>query len=252
MKIVLIGAGNVATHLGEVLYQANHQMLQVYSRNEANAHVLANRINAQAISQLTDVNTHADIYILSVIDDALEAVIQSLPPLNGIVVHTAGSVSMDVLARFSKHGVFYPFQTFTKGVQVNFNTIPILIESEQDEVNKKLTCLAQELSSSVLQASSHQRGQLHIAAVYACNFVNHMYRLADEVLQKSDLPFSLLHPLIKETADKVQRRSPEKTQTGPAARNDQQIITKHLDALKDNEELYAVYKQLTQSILKRL
>jgi len=251
MKIVLIGSGNVATHLGGALQKANHQILQVFSRSKANATDLATKLNAEAISNLSDVDKDADVYILSIKDDALESVILSLPQLKGMVVHTAGSVAMDVLIGFDKYGVFYPFQTFTKSTQVDFQVIPILVEGQNKEQTQLLFDLGCELSNNVLKANSYQRGQLHIAAVYACNFTNHMYRLANEVLDKSELPFDLLHPLITETAAKVQKLSPYQTQTGPAARNDKTIIKKHLSAISNNDELSEIYRVLTDSIIRR-
>jgi predicted short-subunit dehydrogenase-like oxidoreductase (DUF2520 family) len=217
-----------------------------------NAQQLAQKVNAEAVCELENINTEADLYILSVKDDALSTVAQNMPTVQGIVVHTAGSISVDVLSRFSNHGVFYPFQTFTKDSEVDFSSIPILVESNSENNAETLLKLAQELSKQVLQASSEQRRNLHIAAVYACNFVNHMYRLADEILQKNELPFDLLHPLIQETASKVQNISPHKTQTGPASRKDYQVIDKHINTLKSSEELQSIYKLLTDSIIKRV
>ena len=252
MNIVIIGSGNVATHMGVALFQANNNILQVYSRQRENAIALANTINAQAITDLNAIDQEADLYIVSLKDDVLEDVIDLMPLLNGIVVHTAGSVPLSVLSRFDKYGVFYPFQTFTKSAELIFRHVPILVESNDDEVFEKLWRLANSLSDTVLKANSKQRGHLHIAAVYACNFVNHMYRLADEVLKESELPFELLHPLIAETAAKVQKMAPEAAQTGPAIRNDQKIMDKHIDILEGNDEWQGIYKALSESIIKRL
>lgn len=252
MKIVLIGSGNVASHLGQALYNKKHSIAQVFSRNIDNATQLAQALRAEAIDDLSKLQTDADLYIISVKDDVLESVIGQIPLVKGLVVHTAGSVDMKVLARFENYGVFYPFQTFTKDTAIDFSTIPMLVESPTDANLQILHVLASELSSNVIKASSEQRAQLHIAAVYACNFVNHMYRLSEEVLAKCDLPFSLLYPLIKETANKVIGHSPSKTQTGPASRNDQKIINKHLAYLKDDEELSDIYKVLTASVLSKM
>ncbi len=252
MNIILLGSGNVATHLGAAFFNLGHTIKQVYSRSEANAMLLANKLNAHAVSDLSEVDQEAELYILSVKDDVLESVITAMPLVSGIVVHTAGSISIDVLQRFDKHGVFYPFQTFTIDSEISFKTVPVLIESNNEALTARLYSMGQELSNTVLKANSYQRGQLHIAAVYACNFVNHMYCLGNEILQKSDLPFSLLHPLISETAAKVQKLPPSETQTGPAVRNDQKIIQKHIAALNDNEELKRIYQLLTGSIINRL
>ncbi|MCG8578727.1 MAG: F420-dependent NADP oxidoreductase [Bacteroidales bacterium] len=252
MDIVLIGSGNVASHLAKKLYAAKHSVIQVFSRSIENARSLAEVINAEAICNLEQINVKADLYILSVKDDVLSGVAEAMPDVKGIVVHTAGSISIDVLDRFSNYGVFYPFQTFTKETDVDFSNIPILVESNDDTIKCTLMNLGRELSNHVIQASSMQRGNLHIAAVYACNFANHMYRLAEDVLDKSNLSFELLHPLIMETASKVQKASPSATQTGPASRKDYKIIDKHLKSLDSGSELQEIYKVLTDSIIKRV
>ncbi|MBS2211163.1 DUF2520 domain-containing protein [Carboxylicivirga mesophila] len=250
MDIVLIGSGNVASHLARVLYAAKHQILQVYSRTIDNAHILAKEVNADSIDELQQIDVQADLYILSIKDDAMAEVVEQMPDVNGLVVHTAGSVSVDVLSRFKNYGVLYPFQTFIKSAELQFDTIPILVEANTTANASLLMRLGNELSKRVLQASSEQRGALHISAVFACNFVNHMYRLGEDVLKESGLPFELLHPLIKETANKVLRMSPSVAQTGPASRNDQQIIQKHLNQLEGQEETQQIYRILTDSIVK--
>jgi len=252
MRIVIIGSGNVATHLAKALYSAQQSIEQVYSRNISNAKLLAAEVGAKAIDDLQTIAPTADLYVVSVKDDALASVIANMPLVNGVVVHTAGSISVDVLVRFPNYGVFYPFQTFTKHSDIDFSQIPVLIESNSQSITKSLIGLASKLSNIVLEADSKQRGNLHISAVFACNFVNHMYRLADELLSVNDLPFGLLHPLIKETAEKVQKLPPSQTQTGPAGRNDVKIIEKHLDDLSGNTELYKIYETLTASIVKRI
>ncbi len=250
MDIVLIGSGNVASHLGTALHHANHHIVQVYSRKQSNALELAEQLNAEAVSDFAKLHPLADLYVISVKDDVIAEVVEQLPATKGLVVHTAGSVSIDVLARFENYGVFYPFQTFIKGAKLQFDTIPILVEANTLANVSTLIELGNELSRSVLQASSEQRGALHISAVFACNFVNHMYRLGEDVLKDSGLPFELLHPLIKETANKVMKFSPSVAQTGPASRNDQQIIRKHLKQLEGQHELAQIYELLTNSIIK--
>lgn len=252
MQIVLIGSGNVATHLGLALHQANHQIIQVYSRELANAKQLARKIDAEAIHSLDNIVENADLYIISVKDDAIEGVIGALPEIKGMVVHTAGSISVDVLKRFDNYGVFYPFQTFTKEAVLEFSNIPVLVEGNNDNNRNFLSDLAKQISTNVLKASSYQRGQLHIAAVFACNFVNHMYILADEVLKDSGLPFELMHPLIMETAAKVKKISPHMAQTGPASRNDQHVIHKHIQSLEGKEELQSIYKLISNSIINNV
>lgn len=249
MNIVLIGSGNVATHLGMALNGAGKPIVQVYSQTLINAQKLALKVGAKATDTIVDIDTTASIYILSLKDDALEAVIKKMPEVKGVVVHTAGSVDMKVLNRFAKHGVFYPFQTFSIDKAVDFSTIPILWEAGSDSVVDILRTLASALSPHVHEVSSLQRGKLHIAAVFACNFVNHMYRMADELLLESELSFDLLKPLILETANKVMDMPPGETQTGPASRTDMKVIEKHRDMLKSNEPFYSTYNTITQLIL---
>ncbi len=251
MKVVLIGSGNVATHLSKALVNSGNKILQVFSKTYVNAQALADRIDAMPIADLSQVDTEADLYIISVKDDKMQEVIEQLPDLKGMVVHTAGSVNSEMLKRFENYGVFYPFQTFSKQAELDFRQVPILVEANNASNKAILFELGDRLSNKVLKASSDQRAKLHIAAVFACNFVNHMYRLADEVLAENDLSFDLLHPLITETAAKVQSLKPNETQTGPAGRKDFDIINKHLTSLEGNDELVSIYKMLTDSIIDR-
>ncbi len=252
MRIVLMGSGNVATHLGKALHQAGHSIGQVYSRTVVHAQALAQQLHATPITDLCELDRSADWYILSIKDDALLPLIEQLPVLEGLVTHTAGSVPLAILSRFQHHGVFYPFQTFSKSTEVDFKTIPLLVEGNAGQTANTLLQLAQEISDKAQFASSDQRGQLHIAAVFACNFVNHMYALADDLLKSHQLPFDLLIPLIKETAAKMEQLSPQLSQTGPASRNDQQIIQKHIQSLEDQPHHQELYKTLTKSILDKL
>ncbi len=249
MRIVLIGSGNVATHIGKALYEAGHEVMQVYSRDIENAINLSASIDAAGINEISRLVQTADVYILSVKDDALDSVIKALPKLNGLVCHTAGSISIDVLDRFDKYGVFYPFQTFSKEKQVNFEKISVLIEANDEGSLKKLKRLGASISTKVSEVSSLQRCQLHVSAVFACNFVNHLYCMADDLLKQSGLSFDLIKPLIKETAEKVMSLPPYQTQTGPASRDDQHVIDKHMEMLKGLEPYASVYKMLTDSIL---
>nr|WP_321410962.1 DUF2520 domain-containing protein [uncultured Carboxylicivirga sp.] len=252
MRIVLIGSGNVATHMGNALFEAGHKISQVYSRSKENAINLSASIESTGITDLNKIDATADVYIISVKDDAQAEVVDKMPIVKGLVVHTAGSVGLELLSRFENHGVFYPFQTFTKASKVNFGNVPVLVESNTEKNTEILLNLGHTLSKTVLKADSQQRLKLHIAAVYSCNFVNLMYRVADEVLTDGGLPFSLLQPLISETASKVQKMKPSETQTGPASRDDQQTIQKHKDILASNDELSQIYELLTAGILKRI
>jgi predicted short-subunit dehydrogenase-like oxidoreductase (DUF2520 family) len=244
----MIGSGNMATQLGNALAKKGFNIRQVYSYTLENAEKLADQLNAYATNNLADIQTSADLYIIAVKDAVLHQVIEHLPQVKGIVTHTAGSMSMDLLLRFDKHGIIYPFQTFTKEREVDFSVIPILLETSDEEVYNDLKVFAKKISQTVIACDSNQRRQIHLAAVFACNFANHMYAIADGILQKNNISFDVIKPLIKETAEKVQEVAAENAQTGPAIRGDQNVIDKHLKLLSDDAELSALYRKLTNRI----
>ncbi len=247
-NIIMIGSGNMATQLGNALAKKGFNIRQVYSYTLENAEKLADQLNAYATNNLADIQTSADLYIIAVKDAVLHQVIEHLPQVKGIVTHTAGSMSMDLLLRFDKHGIIYPFQTFTKEREVDFSVIPILLETSDEEVYNDLKVFAKKISQTVIACDSNQRRQIHLAAVFACNFANHMYAIADGILQKNNISFDVIKPLIKETAEKVQEVAAENAQTGPAIRGDQNVIDKHLKLLSDDAELSALYRKLTNRI----
>lgn len=248
-QVSFIGAGNLATQLSKALFRAGVSINQVYSRTMESAHDLAKPLNAQAITDLQQVNEQADLYIFAVKDDALLQVLANFPYRNKPMVHTAGSVSMQVLADFSSsHGVFYPLQTFSKNKAVDFRSIPICIESSSDAFTTSLTQLALKLSGDVRYVNSTQRQALHLAAVFVCNFVNYMYAVGYDLMQQHDLDFDLLKPLIQETAQKVMKHNPREVQTGPAVRSDEKVMNKQLDFLKNNEQLQELYKFVSKQI----
>ena len=250
MNIVLLGSGNVATHLGQALKKEGHNILQIWSRNQVNAKKLADKLGAEAASQLSLVNLSADIYILAVSDDAIREVAKALPIHHQLLVHTSGSTDLAILEGLSsKIGIFYPIQTFSKAKKIDFKKVPIAIEGNSPHTLHMLATLAESLSEKVIEMNSIQRTTLHMAAIFACNFTNHMYHIADEILQKQHLNFDLLRPLIAETAKKVQKYNPSDMQTGPAIRGDQTILNKHLELLKNNPAVLQLYQQLSQSII---
>lgn len=247
-SLVLIGAGNLATQLGCSLAKKGFNIRQIYSYNIENAEALAEKLNAYATDNLKEIQLDADLYIVAVKDAVLLSVIDQMPVVKGVVAHTAGSLSIDMLLKFDNYGIFYPFQTFSKEREVNFESIPILIESSGVEVQEKLQKFGAKISKTVIQCDSNQRKQIHLAAVFACNFSNHMYAIAHDILQKNDISFDVIKPLIQETAHKVEELSPVKAQTGPAIRNDQNIIDKHLKLLTEDVELTSLYKKITKRI----
>lgn len=250
MDIVLLGSGNVATHLGGALVGAGHRVKQVYSRTGEHAQVLAATLGAAATTDLATIDVQADVYIIAVSDDAIAEVAAHLPnTLQGMVVHTAGSIDMAMLAaRTAEYGVLYPLQTFSKGKAVDFSTVPLAVEASGKAALVRLEALANGLSKRVFQCDSKQRLSLHVAAVFACNFSNHLYAIAADILGGYGLDFDLIRPLILETAQKVMEHQPKDVQTGPAVRNDVHTIAKHLELLRANPSLAHLYRLISKRI----
>lgn len=245
-----MGSGNVATHLGRAFKMAGQNIAQVWSRTPENAYELADSLGAKSVQNLAEITTKADLYILAVKDDAIREVAEKLSLQDQLVVHTSGSTDLDVLQGISERiGVFYPLQTFSKSKAVDFRQIPIAVEGNNPEVALAIHAIADRLSERVIDLDSNQRRILHVGAVLACNFTNHMYVLAEQLLKDGGLDFNLLRPLIAETALKIQLEDPAIVQTGPAIRHDQNIIDRHLELLKNNLELQELYAKLSQSII---
>jgi predicted short-subunit dehydrogenase-like oxidoreductase (DUF2520 family) len=249
MKIAIIGAGNVATVLGTKLKAAGHLILQIYSRTTPlQAQAIAAQLGANLINNFSQLTIEADVYLLSVSDHALPGIAQALQGINGIIVHTAGSVSIHVLNHTSdKYGVLYPLQSLRKE-KTDYGSIPLLIDGNNDETLGVIKNLADSISNNVQHAIDDNRLRLHTAAVVVSNFTNHLYSLAASYCQQEGVDFSLLHPLISETAERLQQYAPAQMQTGPAIRNDAATITKHLELLTAYPHLQKLYEILTQSI----
>lgn len=250
MKAVMIGAGNVATNLVRALSATGIEVVQVYSHTFAHARELADTVNAGATDDLSALEAGADIYIISVKDDAIVNVVSSIPDNGALWVHTSGSIPMTVFeGRRQRYGVFYPMQSFSKQIATDFTEVPFFIEAVNDGVALEIEALAQRLSQRVFHATSEQRRRLHIAAVFACNFANHLWTLADDVLRDAELPFDVMLPLISTTVDKLKRLSPAESQTGPAMRRDHRVMQSHMDMLDKDKAL--IYKTLSDNIMKR-
>ena len=249
--IVILGAGNVATHLSLALKKAGFPIKCIYSKTIDAAKELALKVDSHYTNEISQIPVEADLYILAVKDEIIEEIVKHIKLQYGIIVHTAGSISMNVFEnRFKNYGVFYPVQTFSKSREINFSNIPVCIEASNKLLENKLFDLAKCLSKSVHLIDSEKRKMLHLSAVFACNFANHMYSAATEILNQSGISFDLLKPLIEETAQKAIDSGPAKAQTGPAVRNDLNIIKKHLEMLKDNPEFGKIYKLASESIYK--
>ena len=244
--MVLLGSGNVAQHLITAFSNSSVvDLIQVVARNPESIQQL---VPSDKICSDYHEIKQADVYIISVSDNAIAEVSSHLPFENRFVVHTSGSMGLEVLDAKNRRGVFYPLQTFTKNKSVNFKQIPICLESEQPTDYKTLEQVAKAISEVYQPISSEQRKALHVAAVFVCNFVNHLYQIGATICEDNDLSFELLKPLITETAQKVQILSPANAQTGPAKRNDTQTINNHLSFLTDATQK-ELYKLLTKSII---
>ena len=250
-KILLIGSGRVATHLAVKLISKGIVIPLVVSRAIENAQLLASKIGANATSTIPKESNDFDFVILSVSDDAYEYYLPELSKFqNAIIVHTSGSVDMEVFKSLPNHGVLYPFQTFSFERSVDFSSIPIMIESNNADNLNKIKKLAHVLSPNVMEINSHQRAIIHVAAVFVCNFVNHLYVEAEALLKSENIDFSILHSLMKETSQKAIELSPTKAQTGPAMRKDINIINKHLDLITD-EKSRDLYLKISNLIIEK-
>ncbi|MBM0143977.1 Rossmann-like and DUF2520 domain-containing protein [Segatella copri] len=250
MKIVLIGAGNLATHLGKALHAAGHDMVQVFSRTMQSAETLASLLDAEPLTDMAQVRDDADVYIFSVKDSALEQLISQLcGDDEKVFLHTAGSMPMSVFRGKALHyGVLYPMQTFSKQREVDFSIIPCFIEANDEFALKQIEGLAGQISHRVFQLSSEDRKYLHLSAVFACNFANHCYAASQELLQQHGIPFDVMLPLIDETAAKVHGMTPKEAQTGPAVRYDENVIGKQIQLLENQPYFQKIYDCMSKSI----
>lgn len=245
IKVVIIGNGNVAQHLLKVMLKTDEvTIVQVFVRNKNN---ISHLITENRITSNYNEIEEADVYIISVSDNAIAEVASNLPFKNRLVVHTSGTSELSVLDNKNRKGVFYPLQTFSKSKVVDFSTIPICLETENESDYKTLEILANLISKKAYAISSEQRKSLHVAAVFVCNFVNHLYQIGNQICNENRVPFEILQPLIIETANKITELSPKEAQTGPALRNDTKTIEKHIEFLQ-NSNYQELYKLLTQSI----
>ena len=271
MKIVLIGAGNLATHLGKALHAAGHDMVQVFSRTMQSAETLASLLDAEPLTDIAQVRDDADVYIFSVKDSALVQLVAQLcrheadglgedGAVNAlrkakkgeherVFLHTAGSMPMSVFKGMAQHyGVLYPMQTFSKQREVDFSIIPCFVEANDEFAQKQIEGLAREISGRVYQLSSEDRQYLHLSAVFACNFANHCYAISQELLEEHGIPFDVMLPLINETAAKVHEMKPKDAQTGPAVRYDENVIGKQSKLLENHPHFKKVYDSMSKSI----
>lgn len=250
-RLVFIGAGNLATRLSTVFKERGFSIDQVYSRSEKSAKMLADKLQSKYTTSAQNIFTDAEIYFVALKDSAFEEILPQINFENKLLVHCSGSMPLSCLEKYSDNiGVFYPLQTFSKDREVDFSEIPVFIEANSSGNEKKLIKIAEKISERVVVLNSEKRLNLHISAVFACNFVNHFYAIAAEVLKSKEIPFEVLKLLIMETALKIQNMDPVLAQTGPAVRFDENVILKHLKALQPFPEFQKLYEMVSESIYK--
>lgn len=252
MKIVSVGAGRLAHHLIPALFGAGHTILQVYSHGQTHAESLGDLVCSESITDLGKLNRDADIYIISVSDDVLDEVgdeVRGLCP-HSLIVHTAGTKPLNAL-KGEKTGVIYPMQTFSFDKSLDFKNIHIFVEAKDEVDIQILIDLCSGISDHVYMMTSDKRRHLHLAAVFACNFVNHCYDIADGILQTIGVPFGVMYGLIDETCAKVHQLSPKDAQTGPASRGDTDVLSSHIQMLSDHPDIQKIYQLISENIKKR-
>lgn len=253
--VSFIGSGNLAWHLAPALDNTDFAVREIYSRNPAHAAALVERLYQANVKATLDFSTStSQIFIIATNDEAIEEIAQEIIlPENAILVHTSGSQPLSLLgyAATPNIGVFYPLQTFSKGKKVDFKEIPVFLESENSETEKVLQLMAKAISKNFFKITSHERKALHVSAVFASNFTNHMLLIAQDVMKENNLSFDWLKPLIAEMINKSLTIGPENAQTGPARRGDFEILDKHLEFLSSDESRTELYKIISQNIVDR-
>lgn len=248
--ISFIGSGNVATHLALAFKAAGFDITEVFSPTYDHADTLAKKVNATAIRNLTELNPEVDLYLLAVPDGSIEEVVRQFRKVEGIVAHTSGINPLDVLKSIPNRGVLYPLQTFSKRRELDISEVPFCIEASSKKIVDQLRSVAMKLSCHVCEISSEQRQYLHLAAVFANNYSNYLYQVAFDLLEKEGVDHSLLMPLIIETVSKINTLHPKDAQTGPARRNDQTTINKHIQLLRNHAEYKELYQILAGQLKK--
>lgn len=253
IKVVLIGAGNVAYHLGQHMHKQGIEIVQVFSRTTAKARQLSEQIGTiPYTTNLEMINPNADVYIVAVHDDAIAIVAEKLQYLGKVgkfIVHTSGVTPSTIFAPwFSRYGVFYPLQSFSINKTIDFSAVPLCIYAEKKTDKKLLLTLGKTLNCHTYTITDKQRAILHVNGVFVNNFTNYLYQIAWDICQKEGISFDLLRPLIRETAEKVMTNSPTEMQTGPAIRGDEKSINQHLEYLEAHPDYRAIYALLSKGI----
>lgn len=251
-QIVILGAGNVATHFMNAISLTDIQVLQIYSRTEESAASLAGFYKTKHTSKLTDITEKADAYFFMLSDTGLIKTINNFPYRNRTLIHTAGSINADIFGKLTdNYGVLYPYQTFTKSIETDFSKTPLCIEASGIELQNCLMGFAEKLGCKYYFIDTQKRKILHLAAVFACNFMNHCIDLGERILESNEIDRNILFPLISQSLNKLNFISAAESQTGPAHRGDMQIINEHIKLLQYDKDLAELYKIITQSIISK-
>jgi predicted short-subunit dehydrogenase-like oxidoreductase (DUF2520 family) len=247
LNFCFIGAGNLATRLSTALVKNGFSVIQVFSRTERSAKVLAEKVNSSYTISVKDIDKVADIYVVALTDGVVDTILSKIDIQNKLLIHCAGSMPLSILKKYSSNiGVLYPLQTFSRDREIDFENIPVFVEANTNENEEIILSVARKISTNVSILDSDKRQLLHVSAVFACNFVNYFYTIAADILESEDIPFEVLKPLVMETAQKAITMEPKYSQTGPAVRFDENVMKKHLDLLKNNK----VYQELYMSVSK--
>ena len=252
-SVVFIGAGNLATSVAINFWKSGFAINQVIANSKESAMRLAQKVGATYSNSLDELNARANLYVVAVPDSQIEPVLNELQPMNQMVVHTSGSTSIEVFdkKKFPAHGVFYPFQTFSKSRIVELKEVSICVEANSSTGLQALLDIAHAVSHKVVTMDSEQRRWLHLTGVFGSNFVNHILALTHQITTAKGIDFAIIEPLVKETVLKAFMGNPVDMQTGPAVRHDAETLSKHAQMLEDfNPELQKIYNELSLEIQK--
>lgn len=245
MQVVIIGSGNVAYHLAKAFSLNNIPLIQIFGRNTEELKKISEELNIPySAEHLQD----ADLYIICVSDNSVEKVSELITKKDCLVAHTSGSLPKEILKGEYRKSSFYPLQTFSKSKELDYGKIPFFIETENEQDKELLFEMASRISGNVMESSHEKRKYIHLTAVFACNFVNHLFARAKEISDSQEIPFDYFLPLIDETVQKIYEIEPKAAQTGPAVRNDIRVLELHEQLLKD--ESLEIYKTMNHSIQK--
>ena len=246
MKIAILGSGNVAYHLAKMFKEKNIPISQIFGRNEKDLQEISEQFEIPfSTTELAD----AELYFIAVNDDAVAAISKNINNQNSLVAHTSGSLPKEILEGNYRKASFYPLQTFSKSKMLQYSEIPFFVEAENEADSQILENLALKISEKVMKSDYEKRKYIHLTAVFACNFVNHLFARAKEISDSQQIPFHYFLPLIKETTSKIEKIEPKLAQTGPAIRNDEKILQLH-EALITEEEHLKIYQVMNESIKK--